>query len=93
MSSIQIVQVTPEELREHLSQAVKEQIAEMKYFLKANEKPDLLTRSETAKLLKVDKSTLYNWTKSGVLKSYAIKGRVYFKLNEIESALTEIKSR
>lgn len=92
MSTFQIVQVTPEELRLHLSNALKEQFSEMKILFKANEKSELLTRKETASLLKVDKSTLYNWTRSGILKSYSIKGRVYFKRSEIEGALVELKN-
>jgi excisionase family DNA binding protein len=93
MSSIKIVQLTPEELSAYLAQAVKEQFTELKSLFKANEKTELLTRSEIASLLKVDKSTIYNWTRSGVLKSYSIKGRVYFKRSEIESALTELKTK
>ncbi len=50
----------------------------------------LLTRTETAKYLKVDISTLYNWTKKGKLNAYGIGNRVYYKKNEIDKALIRI---
>lgn len=50
----------------------------------------LLTRTETAKYLKVDISTLWNWTKKGKLKAYGIGNRVYYKKNEIDDALIRI---
>ncbi len=50
----------------------------------------LLTRTETAKYLKVDISTLWNWTKKGKLKAYGIGNRVYYKKNEIDEALIRI---
>lgn len=50
----------------------------------------LLTRTETAKYLKVDISTLHNWTKKGKLKAYGLGNRVYYKKDEIDEALTRI---
>ena len=50
----------------------------------------LLTRTETAKYLKVDISTLHNWTKKGKLKAYGLGNRVYYKKDEIEEALVRI---
>lgn len=50
----------------------------------------LLTRTETAKYLKVDISTLWSWTKKGKLKAYGIGNRVYYKKNEIDEALIRI---
>lgn len=50
----------------------------------------LMTRTETAKYLKADISTLWNWTKKGKLKAYGIGNRVYYKKNEIDEALIRI---
>ena len=93
MSTIQIVQVTPEELHSHLSKAILSNVAQLKELFAKSEYSELLTRKEVSKLLKVDVSTIYNWTKDGKLKSYGIKGRIYFKRSEIESALTELKTK
>lgn len=36
-------------------------------------------------------STLWNWEKSGKLKSYAVGGKRYYKRVDIENLFTEIK--
>lgn len=41
----------------------------------------LLTRTETAEYLKINSTTLWNWTKNGKLKAYGIGNRVYYKMN------------
>ena len=48
---------------------------------------DLLTRNEVAELLKCTLPTVHNWAKTGIITSYGINGRVYFKRSEIENAL------
>ena len=52
----------------------------------------ILTRQETARLLKVSLQTLYNWTRDGVLKAYKIGNRhVYYKSDEVLAALRQFK--
>ena len=48
----------------------------------------LLSRKETASLLSVNLSTLYNWNKQGVLKPFQIGGRVFYRYKDIEESLT-----
>lgn len=50
----------------------------------------LLTREETAKFFDVDPSTLHNWKKKGILIPVGIGGRVYYRMSDIESALTPL---
>ena len=52
---------------------------------------EYLTRNEVSKLLSVDLSTVHNYTKKGLLQSYQIGSRVYYKRNEIENALVKLK--
>lgn len=51
---------------------------------------ELLTREETAEYLKISLSTLWHWSKKGILPSYGIGNRVYYKRSEIESCLIRI---
>lgn len=53
-----------------------------------------LTREEVAELLKINISSVFNWTKRGVLTGYQFEGssRVYYKLHEIEEALIKLKN-
>lgn len=53
-------------------------------------KKDLLTREETAKYFAVDLSTLHNWKKKRVLIPVGIGGRVYYRMSDIEKALTPL---
>ncbi len=48
---------------------------------------EYLSRNEVAEMLKCTLPTIHNWAKTGVITSYGINGRVYFKRSEIESAI------
>lgn len=57
-----------------------------------NQRLELLSKNDVAKLLGVTLQTVYNYTQKGILKGYKMGDRkVYFKKNEVEAALTEIK--
>lgn len=55
-----------------------------------NEDEIILSRLETAKLLKINLTSLWKHTKSGKLKSYGIGNRVFYKKNEVLTSLTRI---
>lgn len=48
-----------------------------------------LTRGEVAKQLQISLPTLHNYTKEGFIKSYRLGGKVRYKADEVETALTE----
>jgi len=52
---------------------------------------ELLMRDEAAKLLKINITTLYHWTRKGKLPSYGIGNRVYYKRSEIMNSLVKVK--
>ena len=66
------------------------QFKEIEKKLTPKSSQNLLTREEVSKLFKCDLSTIHNWTKKGLLKSYGMNGRVYYKMHEIECALIPI---
>ncbi len=47
----------------------------------------LYTRKETAKYLRISLPTLHDWSKAGVLISYRLGNRVYYKQSEIDRSL------
>ena len=55
-----------------------------------NEDEIILSRLETAKLLKINLTSLWKHTKSGKLKSYGIGNRVFYKKNEVLTSLPRI---
>ena len=93
MESIPIIQLTPKQIKNLLSEVVKPEIENLKQSFQPKEPVNLLTRKEAAKLLKINLSTLWAWTNKGIIKSYAIGNRIYYKRHEILQALTEIKNR
>lgn len=87
MQAVQFIQVTPEQLQATILEGVKKQLTELKKEFQPKEPTEYLTRSEVAEMLKIDLSTLFNWTKKGKLKAHGIGARVYYKRSEIESAI------
>jgi hypothetical protein len=80
----------PEDLRNDIS-ALKNELAEIKLNLQPKDPPKYLTRNEVADMLQVNLSTIHNWTTKGVLKSFQLGGRIYYRANDIENALVELK--
>lgn len=66
------------------------QVEYLKNQLQPKNPTDLLTRKQVAKMLDVNLSTIHNWTKKGVLTSYGIEGRVYYKRSEVEEAIVKL---
>tara|TARA_R110000868_G_scaffold405159_1_gene684165 strand:+ start:282 stop:554 length:273 start_codon:yes stop_codon:yes gene_type:complete len=90
MESIQLLGISPEQLRTAISKDVKSQLDELKKSFEPKTPQELLTRSETAKLLKINLSTLHLWSVKGILNKYGLSGKVYYKRSEVESALIEL---
>ena len=84
---IQFFQVTPGQLQEAIIAGVRLEIEKLRRDLQVKAPEEFLTRKEVCDMLKVDLSTLYNWTKKGKLRAYGIGYRVYYKKGEIEAAL------
>lgn len=52
----------------------------------------LLTRSETANLLKISLPTLDDWTKTGVIKAKRIGTRIRYVYSDVEAAIKDLPS-
>jgi len=86
MGTIQMIQVTPNELANLISESVKSQIQELinatnKEQLK--DENDLLSRKETADFFKVSLVSIHSWMKDGIIKPYKVGNRTYFKKSEL----------
>lgn len=75
-----------------LEATVKEQFDNFKKTFSHEHEEELLTREETYKLLKIDSSTLWAWTKKGKIKAYGIANRRYYKRSEILECLILLKN-
>lgn len=66
------------------------QIQEIKQHLEPKQPNEYLTRTQVAKMLDIDISTLHNWTINGKLTKYCLGNRVYYKRDEVEAALIKL---
>ncbi|MDT0687833.1 helix-turn-helix domain-containing protein [Autumnicola psychrophila] len=86
----QLHNTTPKQLQDAILQGVKKQLEELKKQYQPKEPEEYLSRSEVAKMLKVDIMTVHNWSKKGKLKKHALGNRVYYKRSEVEQAIVEL---
>jgi excisionase family DNA binding protein len=54
---------------------------------------EYLTRKEVAKVLNISLVTADKWAAIGLLKSYRLASRIYFKRHEIDAAMSLIPSK
>ena len=50
---------------------------------------EYLTRRQLADLLSIDLATVHRYSKEGIIPSYRLKGRIYFKLSEVEASMKQ----
>ena len=86
MKVIQLLEITPEELSQLIAKEVVKQLNDKK-----EPESDLLTREETCDFLKINSSTLWDWTNKGKVQAYGIGNRRYYKKSEILESLIKLK--
>lgn len=69
---------------------IKSEIENLKKSFQPKEPAEFLTRQEVASLLKINLSSVHNWTNRKILQSYQIGGRVYYKRSEVESSIVKL---
>ena len=90
MGTIQLIQVTPTELVDLITESVKTHFQELSLLSQGNEpknEKEFLTRKETATLFDVSLVTIHEWQKSGILKVYKMGNRSFFKYSELLETL------
>ena len=91
MQQIAITQLTPQDLKQLIKEAIQQERASYEESLSNTEVDRLNSREKTATdILDVDLSTLHRWTQQGKIKAHAIGNRIYYKDSSIEEALIEI---
>lgn len=87
MQQVQFLGISLDELQNVIASNLKKELSQITANFQPKEPTEYLTRHEVSELLKVDLSTVHNWTKRGKLKSFGLGSRVYYKRSEVESAL------
>lgn len=92
MKEIMLISLTVEELEGIIKKAVLEAIKSYTLPSTSPLPEKFLTRKETADKLKISLVTLHSWTRSGLIQSYVIGGRVLFKESEVETSLYKVRN-
>ena len=93
MEVIKFIQIEPNELKSLLMEGVQQVVNQIREEFQPKTPTQYLTRKQVAKMLDINLTTLNNWTNKGVLISYGIQGRVYYKRDEVERAFIELKQK
>lgn len=83
--------ISPEEPKQLIKDVIKEEFMDFKKNLEIKLSDILLTRSETCEFLKIDSSTLWDWTRKGKITCYGIGARRYYKKDEFLNCLVVLK--
>jgi len=93
MNNIKFIVVPEAELKALLSDALRAELAKIAQAPE-NSSPDFeyLTRKQTAKRLQISLVTLSKWTNEGIIKGYRVSRFVRYRSDEVELALTKIRT-
>lgn len=89
---MQTIQLELPQETKNLIQSLKDEVSEIKKNFTPRQPTIYMTRREVADMLSVNLSTIHNYCKRSILKPYGIGARVYFKRDEVEQAIVELKN-
>ena len=91
MQQIQLIQISPEELTNLISDAVKSAFdnyfKEIKQIKTPAHHKEILTRQEVAQYFGVSLTCVHEWSKKKIIKPYKLGNRTYFNASEIMKTL------
>jgi hypothetical protein len=91
--TLQMINLSVNDLTDLISNCVKAELQKINEVIQLNPKteaPELLTREEASKMLKVSYTTLFNWNNSGSLPAQTIGNRVYYQRSMIMNKLNSV---
>ncbi len=89
----QLINISPEELREEIRKDFRLELQELAKSLTPKEPTIWITRQEAADLIGVSLVTIHNWSKEGVIHAHKIGTRIRFKKSDIENILLDSNKR
>lgn len=86
-NAILLQNVSTEQLSELISNGIKNHLEAFRDNFKPQISDALLTRAEACEFLKIEQTTLYNWTRKGKIICHGIANRRYYKKAELLQSL------
>lgn len=91
--SIQMLNITPNDLANLINEGIKKELLELKKSLNPeDQKSPHLTRKQTAEFFGVSLNCVNDWTRKGILKSYKVGQRTYFQRSELMQVMFNKKT-
>jgi hypothetical protein len=91
--SIQMLNITPDELATLINQGIKRELSELKNsFNPENLENPHLTRRETAIFFDVSLNCVNDWERKGIIKGYKVGQRKYFRRSELMQVMFNRKT-
>jgi hypothetical protein len=90
-NNFQLIGLSIDDLKKLFGQVIKTELNIVKNDLQPKKPSSYLTRKEVAEMLKIDLSSVHNWSKRRILIPHQIGNRVYYKLDEVENAIIQLK--
>jgi len=87
---VQVDNTTKLELLEDFKNVIENELKEFKAELKPHQRTQLLNRKQTAEYFSVSVVTIDSWERKKIIFGNRIGNRKYYKLHELEDALTKI---
>ncbi|ARV11479.1 hypothetical protein BTO09_03605 [Gilvibacter sp. SZ-19] len=87
MKTVQLVSMTPEDLKELILPDIRKIIDQIKTDFTPKEPEQYLTTQDVMNLLHINRGTVNNWRKKGILTAYGIEGKILFKRSEVQEAV------
>ena len=85
---MQIIQVTPSELKKIINEILDNKINEIATSTRSELKPEFLSRKETKELLGVSYVTLNNWHRKEILEPKYLGNKLFYDKRQIISLLS-----
>ncbi|WP_435255279.1 helix-turn-helix transcriptional regulator [Tenacibaculum sp. A30] len=89
--TIQITEVTVEELADEVANKLMLKIENYLKELSKKKNDEILTRQEVADYLKISFATIYSWNKHGILNPIRMGNRVFYRKQDILNVLEQQK--
>ena len=81
--------ILADELLDKIEERIKSAIRISQQNNSESNKEELLSRKETAKMIKVSLPTLNKWTRRGLIQSHRIGRRVLYKIEDIQTSISK----
>ncbi len=84
-NAVQLIGLSPADFIAEIAEKVKTSLLDE--LAKKMQTPEYLSADEVCRRLAVSKPSIHEWKNKGIIKSYKLGGRVYYRWDEVQNAM------